>query len=126
MQFADFQKSSDFIAKKLKCGLDTYPKNEHKWIEQQRDRYLQIIWNSCLMELKPDGFDSKFVSATIHGNTRPFYADEIRVEEWSPMKWRQAVSDWLVSAFAKNEKKWVESRFGFEERNGKKYVSRKW
>ena len=78
------------------------------------------------MELKPDGFDAKFVDSTIYGNTRPFFADEIRVEEWSPMKWRQAVCDWLISHFRKNEKKWVASRFDFEERDGKKYVKRKW
>ena len=126
LQFADFRKQADSIAKKLKCGLDAYPKNEHKWIEQQRDRYLQIIWNSCLMELKPQGFDAKFVDSTIYGNTRPFFADEIRVEEWSPMKWRKAVSEWLVSAISKNEKKWVASRFDITVKDGQKYVARKW
>lgn len=126
MQFPDFEGKSILIAKKLNCGFDAYPKDERLSVQQQRARYLKIIWNSCLMELKPNGFDAKRVNDTIYGNTRPFYADEIRVEEWSPMKWRQAVCDWLISQFCKNEKKWMASRFDIEEKNGKKYVKSKW
>lgn len=126
MQFADFVKSASFIADKCKCGLAAYSKNDRVWVEAQRMSFLKIVWNACLREITPDGFNDRYASLTVSSDLGPFFSNEVRVEEWCPRKWRNAVEDWLVSAIHKNESKWMESRYTFIEKNGKKFVTKHW
>lgn len=127
MQFADFEKAAEAEAKKQKCGLDSYPSGDRKWIAAQRKRFLEAVWHSCLRQVKPNGFDSRFAEAALAGDLQPFYADEVRVEEWSPSRWRAACISWLASSFRKNEKRWVESRYDTKtDRNGREFVASKW
>ena len=127
MQFADFEKAAEAAAKRLKCGLDSYPAGDRKFVAEQRARLLRTVWNSCLMEVKPNGFDGRFAEAAIMGGIYPFCANEVRAEEWSPARWRRAVVEWIVSSFEKDSVKWTQSRYeASADRSGKKFVASKW
>ena len=126
MQFEDFKKSAEFIAKKLKCETSSYPKDDRYWVAVQREEFLKTVWNACLREIKPQGFDAKLAGITISSDLSSFYANETRVDERCPAKWRAAVEDWLVSAIHSNEKKWLDSRFEIIAKNGRESVKSFW
>ena len=99
---------------------------QDKWAVEQRNRFMTEVYHICMRELSPQGFDDKFIGAALSGDLASFYANEVKVDTYSPREWRTWFIDYMTDFMKKNEKKWIESRYEFTEKDGKTYVRSFW
>ena len=115
----------------LKWAIDYFERrakdfDQSKFAKDQRKNYVTDVYHSLMCSLKPQGFDKKFYRAALTGDLAPFYANEVKVDQYCPREWRAEVIDYLVDSLTKNEQAWLDSRYEFTERDGKKFVKSFW
>ena len=97
-----------------------------KWAVEQRKNFMNSIYHSCMRAITPQGFQVKSISAAITGDLAPFYANEVKIDIYSPKEWRTWFMDFMIDYCKRNEKKFLDSRHEFIEKDGKQYVRSFW
>lgn len=103
-----------------------YGATQDKWGVEQRKNFMSTVYHSCMRQLNHQGFQEKYIASALHGDLASFYANEIKIEQYSPREWRNWFIDFMTSNMKKNEKKWMDSRYEFIEKDGKQYVRSFW
>ena len=68
--------------------------------KEVRDRYINSVYYSLAREVIWDGTMSyRYISSALQGNLRPFFANELSIETYAPMEWRNRVTKQLISDF---------------------------
>lgn len=103
-----------------------YKATQDKWGVEQRRKFMDSVYHTCMRNLNPSGFQVKTISAALSGDLSSFYANEVKVDQHCPPKWRTWFMDFMIDNMKQNEKKWMESRYEFIEKNGETYVKSFW
>lgn len=126
MTIENLYKTGETYAKRLKADKDL-TKDDLVWARKQRQKFLDIIWNACMREIKPQGFNPNDAALECTASLRSFYSTEANVDRYSPPAWRRAVIDWLIQAIFKNKEKWIRSRYEFQMDNtGRERIKNLW
>lgn len=68
--------------------------------KEMRDKYVTSVYHSLAREVVWNGTMSyRYISSALHGDLRPFFANEINIEIYAPMEWRSRITKQLISDF---------------------------
>lgn len=126
MTIENLYKIGETYARRCKADKDL-AKDDLVWARKQRKAFMDVVWYSCMREIKPQDFNPDDAALGCSSTLQSFYSNEINVDKYSPPAWRRAVIDWLIQAILKNKDKWIKSRYEFQlDSDGRKYVKRLW
>ena len=121
----------------LEDAYKKYEKEASKYVEKEyikegygitvRKAYIRTIYYACMRALRPQGFDISGLKMSGYdtGSVDNAYSVGLN-DKFAPRKWIQFVKKDLTDMIKKNEKKWLDSRYEFIEKDGRKYIRTFW
>lgn len=121
----------------LEDAYKKYEKVASKYVEKEyikegygitmRKAYIRNIYYACMRFLKPRGFDIKELDMAGYDTSSVDKAYNVGIsDKFAPREWVIFVEKDLSNMIKKNEKKWMDSRYEFTEKDGHRYVRAFW